>query len=131
MDVHLLTIISAVKASIATLKATSTDQQLSDLEISKDVFQMAENFVITVPFQYRYTTHNVYTLFVRDNSTSVKLIDGTVEVKSWQMGLKSLLRYVINLLLAPNRPELKRIKVSIETKISFWCCLFTWTICHR
>ena len=46
------------------------------------------------------------------------LTDAIPEVKRWQQGLNALLHYSINLLLAPNRPELKHVKVTIVISIS-------------
>ena len=99
----------SVKDSISVLQ--SSELQLTDLEISKNVFDSAELFVQKVNFDSRYGQPKVFTTLL-PLCNHLSLTEAIPEVKSWQQGLKALLRYPINLLLAPNRPELKRVKVS-------------------
>ena len=103
------TILTAVKDSVSVLQLS--ELQLTDLEISKNVFDLAELFVQKVTFDSRYGQPKVFTTLL-PLCNQISLIDAIPEVKNWQQGLKALLRYPINLLLAPNRPELKRVKVS-------------------
>ena len=103
------TILTAVKDSISVLQ--SNELQSTNLEIPKKVFDLAELFVQNVTFDSRYGQPKVFTTLL-PLCNQISLNDAIPEVKNWQQGLKALLRYPINLLLAPNRPELKRVKVS-------------------
>lgn len=106
-------LVDAVKSSVFKLKSTREQHQLADLEISnEEVSRLADHHVTVSQFKERYNNPSVFVSFVNICPSSISLIDAVSEVKSWQLGSRSLLRYIINLLLAPNRPELKRIKVN-------------------
>jgi hypothetical protein len=104
-------IVTSLKDSVASLRSKSKGQQLSDLEIPLNVYQSAEKFVSSTPFEKRYSVRGLFALFL-NASISVSLTDSVSLVKSWLGGIRSLLRFPINLLLIPSVPELKRIKVS-------------------
>ena len=127
MDPDKEALLTAVKDSISVLQ--SSELQLTDLEIPKNVFDLAEVFVQKVNFDLRYSQPKVFTTLL-PLCNHLSLTEAIPEVKSWQQGLKALLRYPINLLLAPNRPELKRVKVSnyCTEKIQYVCFTCNYTI---
>ena len=127
MDPDKEALLTAVKDSISVLQ--SSELQLTDLEIPKNVFDLAEVFVQKVNFGLRYSQPRVFTTLL-PLCNHLSLTEAIPEVKSWQQGLKALLRYPINLLLAPNRPELKRVKVShyFTEKIQYVCFTCSCTI---
>ena len=121
MDPDKEALLTAVKDSISVLQ--SSELQLTDLEIPKNVFDLAEVFVQKVYFDLRYSQPRVFTTLL-PLCNHLSLTEAIPEVKSWQQGLKALLRYPINLLLAPSRPELKCVKVSRYFTEKIQVCLF-------
>lgn len=89
----------------------STDRQLADLIIPQSTYDKATILAKEVYFRERYSNSEVFTLLLKTDVQT--LIEGERQIKSWQRGLKALLRYLNNLLLAPNRPELKTVKVCL------------------
>uniref|UniRef100_A0A1X7VM39 Protein kinase domain-containing protein n=1 Tax=Amphimedon queenslandica TaxID=400682 RepID=A0A1X7VM39_AMPQE len=91
------------------LKIQSTDRQLTDVVIPQDIYDLCRRFVEEKLFEDRYENHKVFEILQQD---SKELIASEAEVNKMKNGLKSLLRYPLNLLVAPNRPEVKIIKAS-------------------
>ena len=92
-------------------------QQLRQVEVSLDVYQKAMEFAKWAPNfgaenqPYRFKMDFLYQL-LQTNINSKTLQEAWVEVEGWQSACKALLRYALNLLLAPKRPEFRRMKVS-------------------
>ena len=99
-------VLSLLKETV--LEIQSTDRQLTDLVIPQDIYDLCRRYVEELPFKERYGNHKVFEILEED---SKELHVNEVEVNKMKNGLKSLLRYPLNLLVAPNRPELKIIKV--------------------
>ena len=55
---------------------------------------------------YRFKMNFLYQL-LQANITSRNLQEALGEVEGWQSACKALLRYALNLLLAPKRPDIK------------------------
>ena len=106
-------IVTSVRNSIDSLK--SSGQKLTEATIPDNVFRQASILVSTVEFSGRYEFPKLFELLLsRARDSSVRLNETRETVKKWQEGLKALLRYPMDLLLAPNRPELKIIKVGVS-----------------
>ena len=92
-------------------------QQLRQVEVSPDVYQKAMEFAKWAPNfgaesqPYRFKMNFLYQL-LQANINSKTLQEAWREVEGWQLACKALLRYALNLLLAPKRPEFRRMKVS-------------------
>ena len=92
-------------------------QQLRQVEVSPDVYQKAMEFAKWAPNfgamnqPYRFKMDFLYQL-LQANINSKTLQEAWEEVEGWQLACKALLRYALNLLLAPKRPEFRRMKVS-------------------
>jgi len=93
-------------------------QQLRHVEVSQDIYDMANNFARWAPNfghesqPYRFKMHFLYQL-LNTNISSRTLQEAPEEVEGWQSACKALLRYALNLLLAPKRPEFRRLKVGL------------------
>ena len=93
-------------------------QQLRQVEVSPDVYQKAKEFAMWAPNfgaenqPYRFKMEFLYQL-LQTNITSRTLQEALGEVEGWQSACKALLRYALNLLLAPKRPEFQQIKVGL------------------
>ena len=93
-------------------------QQLRHVEVSQDIYDMANNFARWAPNfgpggqPYRFKMDYVYQL-LQNNISSRTLQEAPEEVEGWQSACKALLRYALNLLLAPKRPEFRRLKVGL------------------
>lgn len=94
-------------------KNRSANQQLADLVIPEDAYKIGKAIVPKVTFKIRYHHSEVFTILL-PLCDEVPLSQGKEKVRAWQKGLKALLRYINNLLLAPNRPELKSVKVCLH-----------------
>ena len=93
----------------------STEKQLADLVIPPSLYELARKFVEITLFERRYHNTQVFILLLE---ASIEILDeGEAELRKWREGLKALLRYPLNLLVAPNRPELKRIKVRMHLAV--------------
>lgn len=92
-------------------------QQLRQVEVSPDVYQKAMEFAKWAPNfgaesqPYRFKMDFLYQL-LQTNIKSKTLQEALGEVEGWQSACKALLRYALNLLLAPKRPEFRRMKVA-------------------
>ena len=93
-------------------------QQLRQVEVSPDVYHKAKEFAMWAPNfgaenqPYRFKMDFLYQL-LQANITSRTLQEALGEVEGWQSACKALLRYALNLLLAPKRPEFRRMKVAL------------------
>ena len=120
----------------------SSEQQLTDSQLPSTVFELTNEFVLCTQFNDRYKKPQLFQLLIV-RGKDVDLEKSREVVRTWQAGLKSLLQYPIDLLLAPNRPELKIVKVCMcvclsivfmnsiiimcvnsSTKISLWCIFY-------
>ena len=96
----------------------SPGQQLRQVEVSPDVYQKAKEFAMWAPNfgaksqPYRFKMDFLYQL-LQANITSRTLQEALEEVEGWQSACKALLRYALNLILAPKRPEFRRMKVAL------------------
>ena len=99
----------------------SPGQQLRQVEVSQDVYRKAKEFAKWAPNfgpenqPYRFKMNFLYQL-LQANITSRNLQEALGEVDGWQSACKALLRYALNLLLAPKRPEFRRMKVDSSIK---------------
>ena len=93
-------------------------QQLRHVEVSRDIYDMAKNFARWAPNfgaesqPYRFKMDFLYQL-LQCNINSRSLQEAPEDVEGWQSACKALLRYALNLLLAPKRPEFRRLKVGV------------------
>ncbi len=98
----------------ALIRLRQSGQKLTEAKIPNKVYESTYRFVISAPFSDRYTT-GMFEFLVnraRDNKSNTHLSIATDVVIKWREGLKVLASYPTDLYLAPNRPELKIIKVS-------------------
>ena len=106
-------------------------QQLRQVEVSPDVYQKAKEFAMGAPNfglenqPYRFKMDFLYQL-LQANITSRNLQEALGEVDGWQSACKALLRYALNLLLAPKRPEFRRFKVG-RTVSAYCVCVCAHT----
>ncbi len=91
-------------------KLRRSGQNLTEAELPLNVYKGAKLLVSSVRYRDRYTT-DIFDLILQ-RSVGIELSKAVDSIKQWQVGLKALIRYPTNLFLAPNRPELKNIKVS-------------------
>ena len=105
-------------------------QNLRQFSLQDSVYDLARNFVYrmaTVKEKHcrYYTVLNciegggIYALLKEAAEHSSLELD-SVMIEHWQEALKALLRYALNLLLAPNRPELRTVKVSVVSTSTLW-----------
>lgn len=109
-------IVKAVESSLSTLR--SVEQKLNEAVIEEDVYTRALNMVISIKFESRYKNPALFQLLLsrgRELNQNKDLSNAHQVLKTWQNGLKELLRYPMDLYLAPNRPELKSVKVSFKS----------------
>ena len=90
---------------------------LRQVEVPKYVYDMATQFTQWAPYRiattgayYRFKMEFIYELLA-GNCKSTTLAEAREEIEGWQTACKALLRYALNLLLAPKRPEFRRMKV--------------------
>ncbi len=103
---------------------------LRQVQVSEETYLKAKRFVLTSPntldngschrFKVLYrmpSGRSIYDLLMADaGSTTLQKADE--KISEWKDASKSLLRYALNLLLAPKRPEFQRLKV--------WLLSFIW-----
>ena len=70
---------------------------------------------VPVPFRFEIlyrlpSGESIYTLLMIDAGNTT-LADASQKIEDWKEATKSLLRYALNLKLAPKRPEFQRMKV--------------------
>ncbi len=96
---------------------------LRQVQVSKETYFKAKKFVLTSPntldngsfhrFKILYRLPSgryIYDLLIAD-AGSTTLQEADKKITEWQDASKSLVRYALNLLLAPKRPEFQRFKV--------------------
>ena len=95
---------------------------LRQVEVPESVYDMATRFLQWAPF--RTTTGAVYRLkmefiyeLLSGNCRSGHLAEAREQIEGWQAACKALLRYALNLHLAPKRPEFRRLKVRGTTSL--------------
>ena len=92
------------------------NQNLRDVKLPEDVYRKADCFTKSDVEHHQYFSvldklegGSIYELLKRAaDDSSLEAYD---LVGDWIEAFGNLLRYALNLLVAPNRPELKRIKV--------------------
>lgn len=90
---------------------------LRQVEVPKSVYAMAAEFIQWAPYRtktgalYRLRMDFIYALLSR-NCESGHLAGAREKIEGWQAACRALLRYALNLLLAPKRPEFRRLKLS-------------------
>ena len=107
-------IVREVETALISLRQSG--QKLTEAKIPKDVYERTYRFVISASYSDRYTT-SMFEFLVnraRENKSKTHLSIAADMVNKWREGLKVLASYPMDLYLAPNRPELKIIKVSIH-----------------
>ena len=94
-------------------------QQLKQVQLPPEVYSLAKEFTVTVPMMdsrqmlMRFITiPMVYTLLV-ETVKEKGVREGDKEMESLQEASQALLRFPMNLLLAPNRPEFRRLTVCV------------------
>ena len=100
-------------------------QPLRQVQVPPEVYQAAKKFVTTAPnflggsepyrfkVLYRMSSgRSIYELLIAD-AANISLNDAEAKISGWQEASKALLRYALNLLLAPKRPEFQRLKVHV------------------
>ena len=103
-------------------------QQLRHVEVSQDIYDMAKNFARWAPNfgaesrPYRFKMDFVYQL-LQNNINSKTLQEAPKDIEGWQSACKALLRYALNLLLAPKRPEFRRLKVGVTEATCLSVCV--------
>ena len=108
------TIVFYIRKALQELQ--SSDSQLTELQLPKNVFDQARELVEVAVFESRYFEQG-YFIHIFELAKSVSLARAVDEVKTWQEGLEAIIRYPLNLLLSPNKPELNRVKVRLLIKI--------------
>lgn len=96
---------------------------LKQVQVSQEVYNMANKFVILAPnflngsepyrFKVLYRMESnvsIYDLLMAD-AADTAIENAETKVSEWQEASKGLLRYALNLLLAPKRPEFQTLKV--------------------
>ena len=115
MAVRRTDVLSRTDESLKELQ--SSEQQLTDSQLPSTVFELTNDFVLCTRFNDRYNKPQLFQLLIV-RGKDVRLKESREVIRTWQAGLKSLLQYPIDLLLAPNRPELKIVKVCMCVCVS-------------
>ena len=93
-------------------------KNLRDLEVPHSLFQLAREVVNDPEASHRFNKVPVYDLLLGDlhrraaNTGGVMIDEPGPVLEGWKLASICLFRYAINLVLAPNRAEFKKIKVS-------------------
>ena len=115
MAVRRTDVLSRTDESLKELQ--SSEQQLTDSQLPSTVFELTNDFVLCTRFNDRYNKPQLFQLLIV-RGKDLQLQESREVIRTWQVGLKSLLQYPIDLLLAPNRPELKIVKVCVFVCVS-------------
>ena len=103
------------------------NQQLRQVQVPEKAYAIARvflkwapNFRDHDPIRFKMICRmpgndSIYDLLIRD-AGDTPLKKAKDKLQEWQVATKALLRYALNLLLAPNRPEFLRMKVHM-------CCV--------
>lgn len=112
-------------------------QTLRQVQVPENAYRIARSFLKwapnesvgpgnrEVPLRYKVLhsippSDSIYTLLMADAGlTPISAAKGKIE--EWKEATKSLLRYALNLKLAPKRPEFLRMKVRPESKMCSVC----------
>ena len=111
---------------------------LRQVQVPDQTYQLAKKFVLTAPntsddarlvrFKVLYNMpsgRSIYALLAADaGNTSLK--EAEAKIAEWRDASKALLRYALNLLLAPKRPEFQRLKVQ---SLTVYTCVDSRTLC--
>ena len=105
---------------------------LRQVQVSDETYFKAKKFVLTSPntldngsvhrFKILYrlpSGKSIYDLLIAD-AGSTTLQDADQKITEWQDASKSLVRYALNLLLAPKRPEFQRLKVWLSSYMDLY-----------
>ncbi|CAI7993559.1 hypothetical protein GBAR_LOCUS1277, partial [Geodia barretti] len=96
-------------------------KNLKDVEVPQSLFQLARDIVRDPEASLRFNKVAVYELLLGDlnrrrresaNSGGVTLDKAVPVLDGWKLASISLFRYALNLVLAPNRAEFKKMKLS-------------------
>ena len=91
-------------------------KNLKDTEIPQFLFQLAREIVLDPETGPKFKKIAVYDLLLGDlhrrTTSDVTLDKAGPVLDGWKRAGISLFRYALNLVLAPNRPEFKKMKVS-------------------
>lgn len=109
---------SALREAIAAVRE-EPGRFLSEVEVPSQVFHQGERFARSAPLREqgqpcRFKMDFLYELLLRSASSAPLSDTSRAELEGWQAASKALLRYALNLLLAPQRPEFRRIRVGQE-----------------
>lgn len=100
-------------------------QQLKQVQLPLQVYEAAHRFTTNVPTQngtlMRYAVLHMLSSIVKSAMKDKDLSGDPPEISSLQEASKALLRIPMNLLLAPNRPEFKRLKVCVDVYYVMKC----------
>jgi hypothetical protein len=107
-------------------------QSLRQVAVPEEAYTIARNFLKWAPnvtfgpdnrqlgfrFKCLYPSgESIYSLLMVDAGNTT-LADAGQKIEDWKEAVKSLLRYALNLKLAPKRPEFQRMKVC-----RWMCCV--------
>ena len=91
-------------------------KNLRDVEVPQRLYKLAKEVAEKEPFRIRFKVVPVYRLLLGHvrvkGQGSVALPQAEATLAGWQQASKALFRYALNLVLAPKRPEFKKMKVS-------------------
>ena len=96
-------------------------KNLKDLEVPQILFLLARDVVDDPEASHRFNKVPVYELLLGDlqrrarepaNAAGVTIDKAGPVLEGWKLASISLFRYALNLVLAPNRAEFKKMKVS-------------------
>lgn len=93
-------------------------QQLKQVQLPQDLYTLARQFTLRVPLRdaqqvlLRFVALPMLYTLLSETVGKKGVEEGDKEIGSLQEASKALLRYPMNLLLAPNRPEFRRLTVS-------------------
>ena len=94
-------------------------KNLRDVEVPQRLYELAKEVAEEEPFNIRFKLVPVYRLLQEHvhvkGQGSVALPQAEATLTGWQQASKALFRYALNLVLAPKRPEFKKMKVSWQS----------------
>ena len=86
-------------------------KNLKDLEVPKELFEFAKHEVTGKHATLRFNRVDVYSLLLDDLRRRMNVGQVGSILEGWKLASVSLFRYAVNLVLAPNRAEFKKMKV--------------------
>lgn len=106
---------AALREAITAVKE-EPGRFLSEVEVPSQVFDQGKRFARSAPLREqgqpcRFKMSFLYELLLNSASSGPLSSVTYAELEGWQGASKALLRYALNLLLAPQRPEFRRIRV--------------------